>query len=194
MSIRRFGLVYSVALGGALLLSLGLAPHAVAQDEATAPDIKAGVQVVKDWLNAVDSGDTQKAVSLMTPNVEFRFGTGSRICHGPQPVVARLNHIQMDFMPKISGLKVYAVGGPNGVAVLTSRFDTVNQGGKPGAPRTKEPFAAFFVVIHGKIDEWYENPVFMGRAFGPPRGAPARSAPVRRRPPATCASGLVGNG
>lgn len=183
--------LYAVALAGSFLLSMGMSYRAVAQDQQLAPQQRADVQVVKDWLNALDADDAQKALSYMTPNVEFRFGTGSQVCHGPQPVLARLNHMIMLFNPKISDLKIYAVGGPRGTAVLTSRIDTVNEGGKPGAARVKAPFAAFFVVVNGKIDEWYENPVFMGQGGGPP-GAGAARRP--QRAPATCASGLLPGG
>ncbi len=181
--------LYALALCGALLLTMGVSRRAVAQDQQLAPAQQAAVQVVKDWLDALDNNDPQKALSYMTPNVEFRFGTGSQLCHGPQPVLARLNHMMMLFNPKISDLKIYAVGGPRGTAVLTSRIDTVNQGGKPGAPRVKAPFAAFFVVVNGKIDEWYENPVFMGQG-----GPPGAGAPARPRAPATCESGLLPGG
>jgi uncharacterized protein (TIGR02246 family) len=160
------------------LLSLGTATPTAAQTPSMTPAERAAVQVVRDWFAAWQTKDPQKVASLMSPNVEFRPVPDRPIAVGRDAFVkseARL----LQGGPQARLTEVIAIGGPAGTAVLVKRTDMLTLDN--GQTRVVGPFAAFFRVDHGQIQEWLDMPLV-------PRGPTPGAAAGAAKPAATGAN------
>ena len=167
------------SLTGAFLVaafSLTLLRPSDAQNVASlTPQERADVQVVLDWFAAWELKDPEKVASYMGENVEFRPVPDQPMGHGRAEFVKREQGL-LQGGPKAQITDVHAIGGATGTNVLIKRTDVLNMNGQT---RVAGPFAAFFRVNNGKIQEWLDIPlVAMGPAPG--AGGPAPAAPGGR--------------
>jgi len=180
---KASGRCRAYAVGGALLLLMGLAQPGSAQTESMTPEERDAVQLVKDWFAAWNTKDTEKVASYLSPSVLFLSYTNSPLCHGPGPIIARYKVIQA-LGVEVSDVKAVTVasrtglpsGGPQptgwSVAVLSSRIDSAIINGT----RKSGTMSGFFVIANGKIQEFWEEP--------------DRSPAGKQTQLYTCASGL----
>ena len=160
-----------------IALFLALPQLSTAQESPSmTPQERADVQVVRDWFAAWASKDPEKVASYMGDEVEFRPVPNQPMGHGRAEFVKREQRL-LQGGPTARLTEVFAVGGATGTAVLIKRTDLLNMNGKA---LVAGPFAAFFRVEHGKIQEWLDIPLVAMRAMGPPpgSGAPAVATPA----------------
>ena len=166
------------SLAGAFLVaafSLTLPGPSEAQNlTSLTPQERADVQVVLDWFAAWELKDPEKVASYMGENVEFRPVPDQAMGHGRAEFVKREQGL-LNGGPKAQVSEVHAIGGATGTNVLIKRTDVLNMNGQS---RVVGPFAAFFRVNNGKIQEWLDIPLvaMSGQGPAPGAGGPAPSA------------------
>lgn len=116
---------------------------------------EAGLQIVRDFLAAWQSGSAEAAAAFLDEGVQFstyypehitEVGAGHFLESRRQAIEAG---IAMDIGDNL------AIGGPQGTAVLVERTDEFELDGK----QVKTQAAAFFWVRDGKIHTWLDFPL-----------------------------------
>jgi limonene-1,2-epoxide hydrolase len=130
---------------------------------------RVAIQVVRDWTAAFAARDAAKVKSYMADDAEFRLDpTEHKLSRGHEALQKTLDMI----LPAIGGIKtlrIYAIGGPNEVLVISDRIDDFNMGGK----KLTVPVGGFFRVNPNtrKIEEWLDAPLIHVDLPAPPPGA-----------------------
>ncbi len=162
------------ALTGAMM-SLGFAQtsHAQGQGPAMTAQERADAQVVRNWFAAWQTHDPQKVASYMAPDVEFRAVPERPISRGRAAFIKSEGGLVRSATTRVT--EVLAIGGAEGTGVMIKRIDTIMINGKT----LMLPFAAFFRVEHGLIQEWLDLPLVARPAgAGPNALAPAGPGPA----------------
>lgn len=133
---------------------------------------RTAIQVVLDWTAAFAAKDAAKVKSYMDAKAQFRLDPSERkLSEGQEALQKTLDMI----LPAISGIKtlrIYAIGGPQEVLVVSERIDDFNMGGKVIAV----PIGGFFRVNPQtrKIEEWLDAPLIKLDLPPPPGAAPGQ--------------------
>ena len=134
---------------------------------------RTAIQLVLDWTAAFAARDAAKVKSYMADNAQFRLDPSERtLSQGQEALQKTLDMI----LPAISGIKtlrIYAIGGPQEVLVVSERIDDFNMGGKVMAV----PIGGFFRVNPQtrKIEEWLDAPLIKLDLPPPPGAAPGQA-------------------
>ena len=157
----------------ALLAALLFAQQAPAQP--VAPDVNANesraIAVVREWTEAYNRKDVDKASSYFEDNVQFRIEPGAKVFFfGRDALRKTLGELMTEARTstggplatfQISNMKIVrtsAIGADRDVLVIVQRSDTVKVQGKPVPPVTA---SGFFRVNPKtwKIEEWLDAPI-----------------------------------
>lgn len=149
---------------------LGHAQPATAQTVATTDQERAAVAVVRQWFAAWEEGNLEKALSMMTDDVEFRGIPGTPLRQG-KTEWANSSGRNLQNRPTQNITQALAIGGTTDTVVMIRRVVTVNP---PNAPsRTLEIATMARVNRDGKImqyQDWPRDMTALGGREGRPGG------------------------
>jgi limonene-1,2-epoxide hydrolase len=129
---------------------------------------RAAIKLVLDWTAAFAARDAAKVRSYMDDNAEFRLDPTERTLSQGQEALQKTLDMILPGIGGIKTLRIYAVGGPHEVLVISDRIDDFTMGGKKMAI----PIGGFFRVnpqTH-KIEEWLDAPLIKVDMPPPPAG------------------------
>ena len=143
---------------GALLLVAAPATVTFAHNPARTAsnqNERMGIEIVRQWTDAFTRKDVNRVLSYMSDDVAFYVDASKRY-RGKEELRKELEFL----FPVIDDVKtprIYAVGGPREVMIITERVDVVTMKGKTITVKV----GAFFRIDPqtGKIIEWIEQPL-----------------------------------
>jgi limonene-1,2-epoxide hydrolase len=151
---------------------VAVAAHAEQPASGSAAKEQQAITLVNGWVAALVAKDTDKVVSLMDEDVQYRddpFQTElkkgrAQFAKDLNMLLRGLTAMKVDSVSAVAGTK-------DDVLVLAKRTDEFNLGGKSISVQ----IGAYYRVRNGKIYEWLDTPLV--ELPKPPGGAPGGAPP-----------------